>query len=125
MATKTKKDKPEAAETKTSEATTPDAPKPEAKADRGSDRGTEPQPDPTTYVLVAGKELKKSRSGLVTKVFEALSTDHPLTAQQVTDKLLADGSYQEVAPKAAEKRPLKPVQTLLNQLRDAGIAKAQ
>jgi len=35
------------------------------------------------------------------------------TAQQLTDRLLASGEYQRVAPKAAELRPTKPVQFLL------------
>lgn len=77
-----------------------DAPKPKA----------EKVPDPRTFTLadqafVAGK-------GFATALLEELKKA-PGTAQQLSDRLLASGEYERVAPQAAKLRPARVVETQL------------
>lgn len=63
--------------------------------------------------------------GFATELYAAMKTLGSATPQQAADALLASGAYQRVAPKVAELRPVKPVETLLKQWLAKGVVTAK
>jgi hypothetical protein len=79
-----------------------------------------PAPEPekpatrTRYALTeAGFGDRKVRRGFETVLAEELKANGGGTVEEITQRLLDSGKYQEVAPMAAAARPTKPVAYLL------------
>jgi hypothetical protein len=73
------------------------------------------KPSPVYGIIATAEELGKRhfRKGFETVLIAELGRG-PGDAQNLVDRMLASGEFQRVAPKAAELRPLKPTQELLN-----------
>src|SRR3954469_8872991 len=70
-------------------------------------RGPKP-PDTRTFTVT--EQPFTPGKGFATELYAAMKTPGAATPQQAADAMLASGAYQRVAPKAAELRPVKPVE---------------
>jgi hypothetical protein len=90
----------------------------------------EPKPErapkvPDTRVFSVTEQPFTPGKGFATELYAVMKSVEGATPQQAAEALLASGAYQRVAPKAAELRPVKPVETLLKQWLAKGVVTAK